>query len=69
MSDCELMPTCPYFNDEFQEAPEMTAGLKERYCRGEYAWCGRYMAFKALERERERTAAGFAEDLPRSIYK
>jgi len=28
--------------------------FKEQYCRGDYRWCGRYMAFKAEERELER---------------
>ena len=65
MPDCELMPTCPFFNDEFQQAPVMTAGLKEEYCRGEsYNWCGRFMLFKAQEREMERRLAGFAENVP-----
>jgi len=51
MPDCELMPTCPFFNDEWQETAEMTARLKEEYCRGNYGWCGRYMLYKALERD------------------
>ncbi len=51
MPDCELVYTCPYFNDGMYEMPEMD---KERYCRGDYAWCGRYMVVKALERELER---------------
>ena len=53
MPDCELLATCPYFNGEFQEAPELTERLKEEYCHGEYSWCGRYQAYKALERDRE----------------
>jgi len=51
MPDCELMPTCPFFNDEGQEVPEMTVSLKEEYCRGDYGWCGRYMLYEALERD------------------
>ena len=51
MSNCELLSTCPFFNDKTQEMSELTEMLKESYCRGNYTWCGRYMAFKALERE------------------
>lgn len=51
MPDCECLATCPFFNDSTYGMPEM---LKERYCKGDYAWCGRYMAFKALEEERQR---------------
>ena len=69
MPYCELMPTCPFFKDEFQESLEMTAGLKEEYCCGEYGWCGRYMVFKAQEREMERTASGFSENVNKSICK
>jgi hypothetical protein len=69
MPDCELLSTCPYFSDNQQEMSEMAARLKEEYCRGESGWCGRYMTYKALEREMERTAAGFAENVTKSIYK
>ena len=51
MPDCELLTSCPYFVDNTQDMSEMTETLKEDYCRGNYAWCGRYMAFKAVERE------------------
>lgn len=48
MPACELLSTCPYFNDSMYE---MAKTDKEWYCRGDYGWCGKYMAFKALERE------------------
>ena len=51
MPDCELLPTCPFFNDSMYELAEMD---KERYCKEDYRWCGRYMAFKAIERELKR---------------
>ena len=54
MPDCELLDTCPFFTGEFQEGPELTERLREEYCRGEYNWCGRYMIYKAFERERAR---------------
>jgi hypothetical protein len=44
---CELLTTCPYFNDDTYGMSEI---FKEQYCRGEYRWCGRYMAAKAEER-------------------
>jgi len=48
MSDCELLSTCPYFNDTMYE---MAKTDKEGYCKGAYSGCGRYMTFKSLERE------------------
>lgn len=48
MPACELLSMCPYFNDSMYEMAEPD---KEQYCKGGYAWCGRYMAFKALERQ------------------
>lgn len=52
MLDCELLATCPCFNDRTQNTFEMTEIDKEQYCKGDYPWCGRYMVFKALEREK-----------------
>lgn len=52
---CELLSTCPYFNDRTQEMSGMTEMDKEQYCQGDYTWCGRYMTAKALERGLERT--------------
>ncbi len=46
---CELLTACPYFNDDTYRMPGI---FKEQYCRGEYRWCGRYMAFKAEERSK-----------------
>jgi len=51
MPDCELLSTCPFFNDNPEDMSEMAETLKEHYCMGDYAWCGRYMAFKELERQ------------------
>lgn len=47
MLACELLSTCPFFKISTYE---MAKTDKEKYCKGAYAWCGRYMAFKALER-------------------
>jgi len=53
MPDCELLATCPFFNDRMQDMSEMAETYREQYCKGDYAWCGRYMTFKALERVKE----------------
>ena len=53
MPDCELLLTCPFFNSMVDDTNELTAFIKKHYCHGYYARCGRYMAFKALERETE----------------
>jgi len=51
MSDCELLSTCPFFNDKTQDMTEITEPYKEQYCKGSYSWCGRYLTYKALEIE------------------
>lgn len=48
MPDCESLATCPFFNDSTYGMAET---YKDQYCRKDYAWCGRYLAFKELERE------------------
>lgn len=53
MPDCKLLPTCPFFNFSIYELAET---YKERYCKEDYPWCGRYVAFKAIERELEKYA-------------
>lgn len=57
MPDCELRSRCPFFNDSGQDVSEMAEMDKERYCRGDYRWCGRYMVFKALEGELKRASS------------
>ena len=52
MSDCELLSTCPFFNDN--DMAEMPDKHKEQYCQGDSSWCGRYLVYKALERELKR---------------
>jgi len=51
MTECELLLRCPFYIDMTQNPDETTAHYIERYCRGNYTWCGRYMALKALEKE------------------
>jgi len=53
MPDCLLLDACPFFNDSLYE---MAEGYKEKYCKGDFAWCGRYMIFKALEGEFKRAS-------------
>lgn len=55
LADCELLRKCPFFHDELGYVSEMTDMDRERYCRGDYIWCGRYLIFKALQGELERT--------------
>lgn len=55
MSNCELLATCPFYNDTTQDMFE--AGYREQYCKGEYTLCGRYMSFQAWQKELERKEA------------
>jgi len=51
MPDCLLLDACLFFNDSSYVMAEID---KEKYCKGDFAWCGRYMVFKALEGELKR---------------
>lgn len=50
MSNCELLATCPFYNDTEQDM--FKEEHRELYCRADYALCGRYMNFFRL-RQRE----------------
>ena len=54
MPDCELLSTCPFFNDSSYAIAEIH---KEQYCKERYPWCGRYLIFRALQGELERTSS------------
>ena len=51
MADCELLSTCSFNNDDTHDLNGVMEKYREQYCRGDYSCCGRYMIFKALERE------------------
>ena len=59
MPGCELVMTCPYYNDTLYGMAEID---KERYCQGSYCWCGRYLTFKARQRELQRANSPDRQD-------
>jgi len=60
MSECELIPNCPFYNDYLQEISEPNANFKEEYCHGSYVWCGRYLNFKRIEADMKLVAESMA---------
>jgi len=56
MLDCELLATCPFYNDRMHS--DMPEVYKEQYCKRDYAWCSRYLTFKALQRNMPKEAKG-----------
>jgi hypothetical protein len=52
MAECELLKTCPFFNDRVAEMPTVAAWLKKQYCRNNYSECARYKVRNALGVER-----------------
>ena len=46
---CELAGSCLYYKGTF----EMPEEYREQYCCRNYRWCGRYLTYAALERERQ----------------
>jgi hypothetical protein len=51
MADCELINTCPFFNDQMADMPSMSTIIKDRYCMGSNTLCARHMIFRVLGRE------------------
>ena len=52
MPDCECLAACPFFNDKMADMPSMAGIYKNKYCRGEFSSCARYMVSKALGRDK-----------------
>jgi hypothetical protein len=50
MADCELLPTCLFFNDKMATMPSTATLVKDRYCRGDNSQCARYVVYKRLGR-------------------
>ena len=51
MGECELIETCPFFNDKIKTADINIDELKEKYCKNNSLNCARYMIVQALGRE------------------
>jgi hypothetical protein len=51
MADCEMLPTCIFFNDKMENMPQMAETYKTRYCKGAFNDCARYIVCKSKGRE------------------
>ena len=52
---CELINTCPYYNDT-SEGNVIPEDFREQYCHGIYVWCGRYLSHMASVEWKKRIA-------------
>ncbi len=52
VAECELLPTCPFFNDKMANMPISKEYIKKNYCRQNNMMCARYMVYKAHGREK-----------------
>ncbi len=52
MAECDLLKTCPFFNDKMANMPSTAELLKKKFCRGDFKNCARYMIAKTLGREK-----------------
>jgi len=52
MAERERVQTCPFFNDKMKNMPASAELMKDKYCRGDFASCARYMVLKALGKEK-----------------
>ncbi len=46
--DCECAPKCIFFNDRMFNMPSTAEIFKQKYCRGEFASCGRFMVYEVF---------------------
>lgn len=51
MADCDMLGTCPFFNDRMAEMTSISAIIKNRYCRGNNRDCARYRVLIACGRD------------------
>lgn len=47
---CELISTCPFFNERMKVRSEILTLYRIRYCRGQHTECARYLVYAALGR-------------------
>jgi hypothetical protein len=52
MANCELIAKCIFFNDQMANMPSTAEVFKNLYCRDNSSHCARYVACKALGREK-----------------
>ncbi len=52
MPDCGLIEKCLFFNDKMENKPALTEMYKQKYCKGDYPACARYVVVEALGREK-----------------
>ena len=52
MADCELLPECPFFNDQLKNMPTASDTMKKIYCRWNFVKCARYKVAIVLGRKK-----------------
>jgi len=48
MSDCEVLSSCPFFNEKMDDMPEHAELFKTLYCRKNNRICARYIVSSEL---------------------
>jgi hypothetical protein len=51
MADCEKMQSCLFFNNELSDMPALAEIMKQKYCKGDYSKCARYIVCIALGKD------------------
>ena len=51
MQECELIDSCPFYNNQLEGDKEQIEAMKEKYCRKNNLNCARYMVLMALGKE------------------
>jgi hypothetical protein len=66
LTDCESLPTCPFFLGTLPKMPAVASYLKMLYCRRNYLACSRYLVRKSLGGEHVPTDL-FPDDIGRAF--
>jgi hypothetical protein len=52
MADCAKLEKCPFFNDKMANAPATANLYKQKFCRGDFLKCARFMISSKLGPEK-----------------
>ena len=52
LPECELLDTCPFFNDKMGKMPISREYIKKNYCSKNNLFCARFIVYRALGRDK-----------------
>jgi hypothetical protein len=52
MKECPMLVACIFFNDKMANMPNTAEILKNKFCKGQYIVCARYIVCMSLGKEK-----------------